>query len=165
MATIVYSLSAKKDKTTGKQEILMRFFHGRLNQRAKTNLFTIAEYWDEKNQCNKIPKIRFMSEEKAALVKGLQQVNKELEEISTFIQEEFIKAGAGKVELADKWLSSKLLDRIKIPKRERKSRWTIRPSLFWHTSLRCTITLNLRSDSTRSKSGALAVHLLSQHKH
>ena len=121
MATIVYSLSAKKDKTTGKQEILMRFFHGRLNQRAKTNLFTFAEYWDEKNQCNKIPKVRFMSEEKAALVKSLQQVNKELEEISTFIQEEFIKAGAGKVELVDKWLSSKLLERIKIPKGERKS--------------------------------------------
>lgn len=121
MATIVYSLSDKKDKTTGKQEILMRFFHGRLNQRAKTNLFTLAEYWDEKNQCNKIPKVRFMSEEKAALVKSLQQVNRELEEISTFIQEEFIKAGASKVELADKWLSSKLLDRIKIPKEERKS--------------------------------------------
>ena len=44
-----------------------------------------------------------------------------MEEISTFIQEEFIKAGAGKVELVDKWLSSKLLDRIKIPKGERKS--------------------------------------------
>ena len=120
MATIVYTLSSKKDKPTGKQEILMRFFHGRLNQRAKTNLFTSAEYWDEKGQCNRIPKIRFMSEEKAALVKSLQQVNKDLEDISTFIQEEFIKAGAGKVELADKWLSTKLLDRIKIPKGERK---------------------------------------------
>ena len=106
-----------------------------------------------------------MSEWKAALVTSLQQVNKKLEEISTFIQEEFIKAGAGKIERTNKWRSSNMLYRIKIPKRERKSRWTIRPSLFWHTSLRCTITLNLRSDSTRSKSGALAVHLLSQHKH
>ena len=120
MATIVYTLSSKKDKTTGKQEILMRFFHGRLNQRAKTNLFTLAEYWDEKGQCNKIPKIRFMSEEKTALVKNLQQVNKDLEDISTYIQEEFIKMGAGKVELPDKWLSSKLLERINLPKSARK---------------------------------------------
>lgn len=120
MATIVYTLSSKKDKTTGKQEILMRFFHGRLNQRAKTNLFTLAEYWDEKNQCNKIPKIRFMSEEKTILVKNLQQVNKDLEDISTYIQEEFIKMGAGKVELPDKWLSSKLLERINLPKSAKK---------------------------------------------
>ena len=120
MATIVYTLSSKKDKTTGKQEIMMRFFHGRLNQRAKTNLFTLAEYWDEKGQCNKIPKIRFMSEEKTALVKHLQQVNKDLEDISTYIQEEFIKMGAGKVDLPDKWLSSKLLERINLPKSARK---------------------------------------------
>ncbi|MBO4917682.1 MAG: phage integrase SAM-like domain-containing protein [Bacteroidales bacterium] len=120
MATIVYSLSKKKDKITGKQEILMRFFHGRFNQRAKTNLFTYIDYWDEKGQCNKIPKIRFMSEEKTALIKNLQQVNKDLEDISTFIQEEFIKMGAGKIEFPDKWLSSKLLDRINIPKTEMK---------------------------------------------
>ena len=59
-----------------------------------------------------------MSEWKAALVTSLQQVNKKLEEISTFIQEEFIKAGAGKIERTNKWRSSNMLYRIKIPKRD-----------------------------------------------
>ncbi len=122
MATIVYSLSAKKDKTSGKQEILLRFFHGRFNQRAKTNLYTYSEYWDNEHQCNKIPKIRVMSEEKTALVKSLKEQNVELEAISSYIQEEFIKAGAGKVALADKWLASKLLGRLNIPKEEKKSK-------------------------------------------
>lgn len=45
MATMEYSLSSKKDKTTGKQEILVRFFHGRFNQRGKrtyTDILTIG---------------------------------------------------------------------------------------------------------------------------
>lgn len=45
-----------------------------------------------------------------------------MEAISSYIQEEFIKAGAGKVALADKWLASKLLGRLNIPKEEKKSK-------------------------------------------
>ena len=37
----------KKDKTTGKQEILVRFFHGRFNQRGKTNLYGHSDDWDQ----------------------------------------------------------------------------------------------------------------------
>ena len=48
MVTLIYSLSVVKDRTTGKQDILMHFFHGRHNQRAKTNLITLVKYWDEK---------------------------------------------------------------------------------------------------------------------
>lgn len=115
MATIVYSLSTKRGKISGRHEILMRFFHGRINQRAKTNIFTFEEYWDAKRQCNIIPKFRVASPDKLELVQQLQQQNKELEDISTFIQNAFIKDGAGKVPLPDKWLSSKLLERLEVP--------------------------------------------------
>ncbi len=112
MATIVYSLSAKLDKITGKREIMMRFFHGRINQRAKTNLFTYEEYWDQEHQTNRIPKVRVMSKEKSDLVIFLQKQNKELEAISYYINESFINDGAGKVGLPDKWLATKLTERI-----------------------------------------------------
>jgi len=43
MATIYLTLSTKVD-ITKKQEILLRFSHGKINQRAKSNIFTFAEY-------------------------------------------------------------------------------------------------------------------------
>jgi hypothetical protein len=49
LATIYLSLSSKVDAIQ-KQEILIRFSHGRINQRAKTNIFVSAEYWDSSNQ-------------------------------------------------------------------------------------------------------------------
>ena len=118
MATIVYSLSSKKDKTTGQQEILVRFFHGRINQRAKTNIFTTEEYWDAALQCNRIPKIRVMSQEKIDLVRQLQQQNDELKNLAAYIQNSFIEDGAGKLPLPEKWLSVKLLERTVGPSRE-----------------------------------------------
>ena len=42
MATIYLTLSTKVDKTN-KQEILIRFSHGKINQRAKTNIFIIPD--------------------------------------------------------------------------------------------------------------------------
>ena len=47
MAILVYSLSSKTDKVTGLHEVLIRFFHGRLNQRAKSGIFISAEYWND----------------------------------------------------------------------------------------------------------------------
>ena len=114
MATIVYTLSSKKSKINGKQEILMRFFHGRINQRAKTNLFTLEEYWNQNKQSNTIPKIRVMSQDNLDLVRELQRQNEELEAISSFVQNAFISDGAGKVPLPDKWLASKLIERLKL---------------------------------------------------
>ena len=50
----------------GKKEVLVRFFHGKFNQRGKTKIFVEESYWDAERQCNKIPRIRVMSEEKKA---------------------------------------------------------------------------------------------------
>ena len=48
MATIELSLSAIKNKTTGRQQIRIRFYHGRINLRAKSGIFILDNpaYWD-----------------------------------------------------------------------------------------------------------------------
>ena len=116
MATIVYSLSSKIDKRSGKQEILVRLFHGRFNQRGKTNLYGDAKHWDEKKQRFSIPKVRSLTEEKRAEIEELQNLNTELDLIAKYLLDSFIKAGSGKVALPEKWVadtvSARTLERI-----------------------------------------------------
>lgn len=111
MATIEYSLSSKKDKTTGKQEILVRFFHGRFNQRGKTNLYGHSDDWDQNKQKFVIPKVRMMTEEKRKEIQEFQNLDSELDAISRFLLDAFVAAGSGKVPLPNKWVADKLLDR------------------------------------------------------
>lgn len=54
MASINYSLSTKHNLNNEK-EILIRFTHGPINQRAKTNIFIQTEYWDIENKKITIP--------------------------------------------------------------------------------------------------------------
>lgn len=112
MATITYSISPKVDKILGKQEILVRFYHGRLNQRGKTGIFTLSEYWDEVNQCNRIPKIRVMSQDKLILVKELEKINSQLKSLSEYVMTDFLNAGGGKAAIDKKWLAT-TIDRFK----------------------------------------------------
>ena len=51
MASISYSLSTKHNQNN-EQEILIRFTHGRITQRAKTNIFIPTEYWDIEDKKN-----------------------------------------------------------------------------------------------------------------
>ena len=111
MATIEFSLSSKKDKITGKQEILVRFFHGRINQRGKTNLYGHSDGWDQDRQRFVIPKVRMMTEEKRKEIQELQDLNSELDAISRYLLDAFVAAGSGKVPLPNKWVADKLLDR------------------------------------------------------
>lgn len=106
MATITFSISPKVDKILGKQEILVRFYHGRINQRGKSRIYTLSEYWDDEIQSNKIPKIRVMSQDKLALVKELEQMNGQLKSLSEFIMTEFFNVERGKTALDKKWLST-----------------------------------------------------------
>ena len=49
MATIELSLSSKKDKTTNRQEIMLRFYHGKIiDCRVKTGVYILNDpaYWD-----------------------------------------------------------------------------------------------------------------------
>ena len=96
MATLVYSLSSKTDKVTGLHEVLIRFFHGRLNQRAKSGIFISAEYWNDEIQRNFVPKFRLMNDQQRALVEELTGQNEALPKLSAHIHKSFIEAGAGK---------------------------------------------------------------------
>lgn len=65
MATIILSLSTKSDKVTAQREVMIRFFHGKhINQRAKTNVFVLPDYWDDATQSIVIPKWRVLNEER-----------------------------------------------------------------------------------------------------
>ena len=104
MATLVYSLSSKTDKVTGLHEVLIRFFHGRLNQRAKSGIFISAEYWNDELQRNFVPKFRLMNDQQRTLVEELTEQNEALQKLSAHIHKSFIEAGAGKDPLPKDWL-------------------------------------------------------------
>lgn len=105
MATIKFRLSTKADKTTGQCEVLVRFFHGRIDQYAKTNIFVDSERWNPKSERVTIPKIRVMSPEAKQLTAELSNINARLERVKQFINDKFIEAGAGKVQLPGSWLA------------------------------------------------------------
>lgn len=90
---------------------MVRFFHGRFNQRGKTNLYGHSDDWDQDRQRFVIPKVRMMTEEKRKEIQELQNLNSELNAISRFLLDAFVAAGSGKVPLPNKWVAEKLLDR------------------------------------------------------
>lgn len=115
MATIKFRLSSKADKATGQSEILVRFYHGRIDQSAKTNIFILPQYWNAKHERVTIPKARVMSPEAKALADNLTAINANLEKVRAHIVASFNEAGAGKVQLPSKWLGS-LLNKYNFPK-------------------------------------------------
>ena len=105
MATVYFSLSRKESAATGLHEILVRFCHGRINQRAKSGIFVRSEYWDEGLQQVVIPRFRIMSAEQRAAIEKLSGTQNDLQELQAEILSEFINAGSGKVPLHKNWLS------------------------------------------------------------
>lgn len=105
MATIKFRLSSKADKTTGLCEVLVRFFHGRIDQYAKTNIFVDPQRWNPTGQRVTVPKLRVMSDDAKQLTSQLADINARLESVKQHIQDSFIEAGAGKVQLPGCWLA------------------------------------------------------------
>jgi len=112
MATIYLSLSTKVD-TTKKQEILIRFSHGRINQRVKTNIFIPADYtdengkkkiiWDNEAQQIIIPNFRLMNDEKKELKQYLTDQSEKLNALTMSIQTLFNESKI-KNDIAPDWL-------------------------------------------------------------
>ena len=112
MANIVYKLSTKEDKITGKREIHVRFYHGKFDVRAKTNQYVQPEYWDAAKQTVKIPNTRSNTPEKQQLIMKLSALKADLESLSNDIREAYIADGGGKRELPSEWLSDFIANRI-----------------------------------------------------
>ena len=88
MATIYLTLSTKVDASE-KQEILIRFSHGKINQRAKSNIFVPAKYWDNEKQEIKVPNFRLQDDEKKELIKNLTSQQGKLQQLTKSIAETF----------------------------------------------------------------------------
>ncbi len=115
MATIKFRLSNKADKTTGQCEVLVRFFHGRIDQYGKTNIFILPKYWNDKDGRVTIPRFRTMTDEAKTITAELTDTNTRLEALKKHINDSFIEAGAGKVQLPGTWLAD-LLKEYNFPK-------------------------------------------------
>jgi integrase len=115
MATINYLLSTKTD-ATGKSEILIRFTHngGKVNQRAKTNIFIQPEYWNNEKQQIIIPKFRLKNNEQKELENTLTNQNEKLSKIETTIISIF--NDTDKKEVPKDWLKI-MIDKLNFPEK------------------------------------------------
>lgn len=113
MASIYYSLSTKKN-TKNEREILIRFTHGRINQRSKSNIFIDEEFWDENLQQIIIPKFRILSPDKKVLKDYLANLGEKLGEISSLIQKSFNELD--KENISKDWLKL-IVDRYNYPEK------------------------------------------------
>lgn len=122
MANLVYRLSTKVDKISGKAEILSRFYHGKKNIfRGKTGIYVLPEYWDAEKQTVKVPNSRFNSPEKEQMIKDLSEIKADLESLSKEVLEAFLEDGGGKVEHPIDWLDSFLNERIMRKEKAKKN--------------------------------------------
>ena len=118
MANLVFRLSTKVDKISGKAEILARFYHGKKNIfRGKTSIYVLPEYWDAEKQTVKVPNSRFnaggiASYEDIRMIKDLSEIKADLESLSKEVLEAFLADGGGKVEHPIDWLDSFLQERM-----------------------------------------------------
>ena len=123
MATIYLTFSTKVD-TTGKQEIKMRFAHGKIDQRAKTGIFIPAVYtdengkkwnlWDSEKQAVIIPNFRLETKEKKKLKQFLADQSERLTTLKTTIQTIF--TDSNKTTIAADWLIT-TIDKYNFPEK------------------------------------------------
>lgn len=106
MATIYLRLSTKSDKVTSQHEVLLRFKHGKIDQRAKTNVFVNPEYWSDEQQTIIIPNWRLLTDEKKHIKDELQSKCDRLNQITSLVQSSFQAVGSGKQPIAKDWLKS-----------------------------------------------------------
>jgi len=119
MASIYLRLSSKADKTNLQSEILIRFKHGKVDQRAKSNIFVNEGYWDSEKQSIRIPTLKgVISEEQKQNVYVLQEQQDRLNKLTSFIQTSFLTLDR-KVVDAD-WLKNLVHDFNFPPQQEEK---------------------------------------------
>ena len=103
MANIYFTLSTKGSES-GKSELLIRFYHNRINQRAKTRIMISGKYWDEAKQAIIVPRLRVASNEQAKEIKNLHEISQTLSELKAHILDSFITATHSHTEIGKKWL-------------------------------------------------------------
>lgn len=92
MATIYLTLSAKHNAVLNAREIMVRFSHGRINQRAKSGIFIQPEYWDCENQCIIIPRLRIIGKEQRIIIDELNAKQLQIDDLKKTIMTAFVSA-------------------------------------------------------------------------
>lgn len=87
MATIYFSLSTKL--VGRKKQVMVRFSHSKINQRAKSGIFVDPAYWDDAMQCIVMPRVRLMNEEMQKTVAELREADSRLRELRQFIEDSY----------------------------------------------------------------------------
>lgn len=113
MATIYLTQSPKTD-ANGDSEILIRFSHGKLNQRAKTNVFLPSKYWNAKDERISIPKARILNADAKKLIDDLNAKNERLATITAHVLKSFTESDKNNVP-AD-WLKT-TIDKLNFPEK------------------------------------------------
>lgn len=90
MATIYLTLSTKRNNILNVHEIMVRFSHGRINQRAKSSIFVQPEYWDVDNQKIIIPRFRVMTQAQRDIIDDLMSKQKQIDEMKSSIMTAFL---------------------------------------------------------------------------
>lgn len=102
MATIYYTLSSKRN-SLGQSEIMMRFTHGKINQRAKTGLFVSPTYWAD--GAIRIPNFRMRPPAEVQVeVDNAVEIQRRLAEITSMVSRSFNEID--RVNIPSNWLRS-----------------------------------------------------------
>jgi hypothetical protein len=87
MATINFTLSTKMDGR--KKQVMVRFTHSKINQRAKSGIFVDPTYWDDTKQAVVMPRVRLMTEEMQRTISELREADSRLRELRLFIEDAY----------------------------------------------------------------------------
>ncbi|MCM1216481.1 MAG: site-specific integrase [Alistipes sp.] len=90
MATIYLSLSTKRNAVLNVHEIMVRFSHGRINQRTKSGIFIQLEYWDAENQKIIIPRFRVMAQAQRDVLDDLMMKQRQIDDLKSSIMTAFV---------------------------------------------------------------------------
>ncbi|MEI8204736.1 MAG: phage integrase SAM-like domain-containing protein [Bacteroidota bacterium] len=108
MATVQLRVSTKIDKNIGKGEILLRFFHGKIDIRSKTGIYVNPERWNKEKECLIIP--RYATPEQIELTK----LQSRIDELSNIISNAFVSTD--RADISNKWLET-LIDKFNNPQK------------------------------------------------
>lgn len=101
MATIFFSLSSKQ--VGSKKQVMVRFTHSKINQRAKSGIFVDPTYWDASTQSIVMPRVRLVTDELQKTITELRDVDAKLRELRLFIEDEFYRDSSAPASNPD-WL-------------------------------------------------------------
>lgn len=74
-----------------KKQVMIRFSHGRVNQRAKSGVFVDPLHWNDNTQSVIMPKSRLMTDELIAKITELREVDSHLREIRDCIMDTYMR--------------------------------------------------------------------------